>query len=234
MKKHISFAIDQRIKDIAKLPQPAKNYIPQWYKDMDLLTTLDNNVKSYRHMSPKACIPFKDSLMSGYIFELWTDIEILQSENNNINFNWADANIPDILDIRNNKELSDIPTRPNYFPPVFSIYNPLYIKTPPGYSVLITSPINSLDTPLEIMTGIVDTDIYPMYPGRVPFIFPLEFSGVIKSGTPIMQIIPFKRDSWKSKEDNSLIQIAEKARQKFNSVFFGGYRNGAWTKKDFS
>ena len=73
-----------------------------------------------------------------------------------------------------------------------------------------------------------------MYPGRVPFTISNNLTGLIKAGTPLFQIIPFKRDSWQSKENNKIIKTATLAQKKFGSLFFGGYRNNAWTKKDFS
>ena len=43
----------------------------------------------------------------------------------------------------------------------------------------------------------VDTDKYPI-PVHFPFLLKKNFEGLIKQGTPIIQVIPFKRESWKS------------------------------------
>ena len=89
MKKTIEFALHEQVQNIAKIPQPAKQYIPNWYKDMDLLGYDQNNLKSYKVLGPKACVPFRDAMISGYIFELWTDVEILKNDQGILYFNLA-------------------------------------------------------------------------------------------------------------------------------------------------
>ena len=71
------------------------------------------------------------------------------------------------------------------------------IKTPPGYSVLFTHPMNWHYLPFYSLSGVVDTDTYTM-PVLFPFMMKNNFEGIIPKGTPVIQIIPFKRDDWKS------------------------------------
>jgi hypothetical protein len=71
------------------------------------------------------------------------------------------------------------------------------IETPPGYSLLITHPINRHDLPFMTLTGLIDTDLY-----KDNFInFPARwrdpsFRGVLPKGTPVAQCIPVKRELW--------------------------------------
>jgi hypothetical protein len=59
-----------------------------------------------------------------------------------------------------------------------------------------------VDDRFSIMPGIVDTDTFPN-----EINFPIVINGdkypvletIIEKGTPYVQIIPFKRDSWKMK-----------------------------------
>ena len=68
---------------------------------------------------------------------------------------------------------------------------------PPGYSLLITHPVNRHDLPFTTLTGLVDTDRY-----KDNFInFPARwrdpaFNGVLAKGTPIAQCVPVKRAIW--------------------------------------
>ena len=57
--------------------------------------------------------------------------------------------------------------------------------------------------------------------------------GLIPAGTPIMQVIPFKRDDWKSyaNEYDSKEQIHK--HQKIRKHLFGGYKKEHWQKKTF-
>ena len=80
--------------------------------------------------------------------------------------------------------------------------NPWIIKTPPGYSCLFVPPLNNADDRFSIIPAIVDTDSFTMWI-NFPFIvngdkYPV-LDTELKKGTPYVQVIPFKRDSWKMK-----------------------------------
>ena len=68
--------------------------------------------------------------------------------------------------------------------------------------------------------------------GNYPFLLKDNFSGIIPAGTPLFQIIPFKRDNWKSEsaEFNELNPIRAMS---VNRNFWGTYRKQFWTKKSF-
>jgi len=68
--------------------------------------------------------------------------------------------------------------------------------------------------------------------GNVPFFFSKDFEGIIPMGTPIAQIIPFKRDDWKSEIINDEVNYQSKI---FNigRVLNGAYRKKSWKKKKF-
>ena len=69
------------------------------------------------------------------------------------------------------------------------------IKTPPGYSCLILQPQYLGEGRFTVLPAIVDTDSYHL---------PITVAGYLNSkelvrlepGTPLLQIIPFKRDDW--------------------------------------
>ena len=102
-----------------------------------------------------------------------------------------------------------------------------YYETPPGYSVLITHPMNRFDLPFYTMSGIVESDIWGL-PVFTAFFLKKNFIGKIEKGTPIFQMIPFKRDNWKSERDDSIIK--EGLKQKFESaaVLSGFYKKNIW------
>ena len=50
---------------------------------------------------------------------------------------------------------------------------------------------------MHALPGIVDTDRSPQ-PINFPFFIKKNFVGTIEVGTPVVQLIPFKRDDWKS------------------------------------
>ncbi len=69
------------------------------------------------------------------------------------------------------------------------------IATPAGWSCLFVQPLNRPNGVFEVVAGIVDTDTY-----RSPIHFPFFAIGddglhVIEKGSPLIQVIPFRRDS---------------------------------------
>lgn len=228
--KTIKFAIDPELRGIAKIPQPSKTYIPQWYKDAPTHDTPDKRAGTNTF---KSCIPFLDTLTSGYIFELWTDVEII-SKNGFVDIKWARDDYPFIENRNEIESLKKIPTREGTHPLVFAMKSPLAIKTPPGYSVLISSPFNRLDLPIQPLSGIVDTDKNPLHSGLVPFEISKDFNGIVKKGTPLMQIFPFKRDCWSAENDQSVFFESELSGRNINSYFSGGYKMLSWSRKDYN
>jgi len=84
------------------------------------------------------------------------------------------------------------------------------------------------------LPGIVDTDKYNS-PVNFPFILnDIKFTGLIPAGTPIAQVIPFKRDSWKMSfgSEKEIIE-STKIDKTLKRKFFDVYRNIFWSSKDF-
>jgi len=80
----------------------------------------------------------------------------------------------------------------------FTFVSPWIIKTPPGYSSLITQPFNNTNYPhpqIKTFTGLVNTDTY-FNPITYFFHVKAPFTGIIKKGTPLVQVVPIKREEW--------------------------------------
>jgi hypothetical protein len=109
-----------------------------------------------------------------------------------------------------------------------------FYETPPGYSVLVTHPMNRYDLPFIVQSGIIEADIWGL-PVFVAFFLNRNFRGTIPKGTPIFQMIPIKRDSWQMEvvatpeEHERHDFAAEKRRTKIH----GYYKWFAWRKKIF-
>jgi hypothetical protein len=67
------------------------------------------------------------------------------------------------------------------------------------------------------------------------FFLKRNFRGVIPKGTPIFQMIPFKRDNWELEVDSSQETIDEHWFRGENrrSMLYGYYKKTAWRKKIF-
>jgi hypothetical protein len=175
------------------------------------------------------CMPFLDSLTTGYIQETWCDIYI-QKENQEIKFYFSDS--PKIIGVRKKMAISIFE---NEFYPIEFEWSIEWInKTPKNYSVLISHPLNRLDLPFYTLSGIIDSDVYHHAPsGNLPFYIKNGFEGLIPKGTPMYQIIPIKRDSWK--KETKKYSIENKKRfKKQNEVFWEFYKKTLWNKKEYN
>jgi len=215
--------------------KPAKNYIPDWYKSLKPPSYED--VKFDEHGAAiknfKVCIPFLDPFISGYIVELDRDLYISNDENGNKIVRWNNE-IPDSIPVSSRSEHTNAMPVPAGHSSNHFIWRTNYmIKVPEGYSVLITHPFNRFDLPFTTLSGIVDADSF-LGEGNLPFFLKQDFEGIIKSGTPIYQILPFKREKWQSNLNPDLKQINEKNIKKTTRVFYNYYKNNKWVKKDYN
>jgi hypothetical protein len=98
---------------------------------------------------------------------------------------------------------------------------------------MFTHPINRPDLPFYTMTGIVDTDTFPV-PVNFPFFIREDFDGIIPEGTPIAQVIPFKREDWKADVD---VENQSNPPVSFlNNIFsppFNFYKRNFWKRKKY-
>jgi hypothetical protein len=225
-------------------PKPAFMCLPDWYKETKPYVerkSINNDGHDNTLLKTiKKCIPVFDSITSGYIIFSAMDIKVSSLENGSYYIEW-----PNTFNIISNKVSTD-PIQFHDFDQlteypflekrdrVPKFINPWGIKTPRGYSVFVTTPMHR-KLPFEILPGIVDTDKNHA-PINFPFLFKEKnWNGFIPSGTPIAQIIPFKRDSWKmkieEKEEDKKISLQQVFRMQ--SSYKSPYKKVLWTKKDF-
>ena len=224
----------QFIDDCIDPPVPARKTIPEWYKKSTRFRDgnkyeLKDTEKNF--MDIKSCVPFFDSLNSGYVQKLWFDIYIESDENNAEIYCRTDQN--NIIARRPDISSKHFPTPYWCAKTKFTFVYPYSLLTPPGYSTIFTQPFNQFDSPLVFLTGIVDTDIL-VTNGSYPFFVRKNFKGVVKAGTPIIQMVPFKRDSWKSSKDKFKNNSIELNRIKLRvSEIYGYYKNNIWNRKEY-
>ena len=110
--------------------------------------------------------------------------------------------------------------------------NPWSIQTPKGYSVQFKNPSNNWSTDIHILEGIVDTDEF-YTPVNFPFVWTGSKIGefLIPVGTPLIQVIPFKREKYEievGERDNDKYEISD---QKLITRFQDRYKNLFWHKR---
>jgi hypothetical protein len=212
-------------------PKPAVKEVPEWYKKTpeyinDQGKKFSNDGKNIPH-TIKKCIPVFDAITAGYI--LYTQVDIQVSQVDNLPFyTWPDQGAISFHPI---VQAPLHPTRNEA--PYPKWHNPYAISTPPGYSVLFTQPMHR-ESLFTILEGVVDTDTY-----KAPVFFPFvlkdtKWEGVIPAGTPMAQVIPFKRESWEHKiGSDKERQEQEKIQRKLKTLFFNSYKRQFWSRKEY-
>lgn len=214
-------------------PKPAKKYIPEWYKKIEAfdpknLTFMNGKITNN---NVKMCIPFLDSLTTGYIQETWTDINIKSDKDGNVFFNYPSG--PKIMDIRQGSPSIELDK--SYYSLEFVWQEQWSVEMPKGWSVIYTHPFNNLNLPFTSATAVIDSDKYNhTASGQYPFYIKKGFEGIIPAGTPMYQIIPFKRESWKSEIVKFDQDETIKKHSVINRKFYGAYKDLFWVKKTYN
>ena len=222
-------------KNEIKLPIPKKSsiHLPDWYSKSERWIDSDKPViKNYgANQGLKHCVPFLDAMTSGYMVELWTDIQVERVSESEASITWLVP--PDPIVVRSQGSGALIPRPAGHDQTHYAWISQYAVKVPKGYSILLTHPVNRFDLPFTTLTGIMDSDSY--FPaGNIPFFLRSDFEGIIKAGTPIAQLFPYKRDSWESKEGNNKL-VQETLQQSYDSrrVLGGFYKKLHWTRKEY-
>lgn len=229
-KKNIYFASKLKAMEFI---MPAKKLIPDWYKEIKPFN--DKNIEFWENNANKKnvknCMPFLDSLTSGYIATLYTDIHVSNAgpDGSFKYLRWSKEEEP--VEARDPAQ-NPMPAPSGCSEDHFSWRFPYHFKVEKGYSLLFTHPLNRFDLPFVTLSGIIDAE-HAQQGGNLPFFIKKDFTGVIKQGTPIVQIIPIKNDSWKMIQDEKILEEGDLHRIKGRRVFYNYYKNNVWIKKDF-
>ena len=224
--KKITFcATNEGMLDVWPHPQPASRFIPDEYKKLKRFK--ENNLHS---PTVKTCVPFLDSLTMGYIIPFDQDYLVdpveddfavtpANKEQNDFGFH-NQTQLPEEWKETTGKNAG-------------KFHNKWLIKTAPGYSCLFIKPMNRIETRFDIIAGVVDTDTY-INTINFPFILnKRDQQFLIKKGEPMVQVIPFKRESWKMWSGFYLEKAHGKVLSMLNSEWVDRYKKMFWRKKSY-
>ena len=198
-------------------PKPASRTIPSWFRKLPGVVDGIETIKK--------CIPFLDTMTSGYMIVLAADVKFNGEE-------FEQISKKEIVTTHMEKQLGEIKIPEEYSKQPYKWTNFFVTKTPKGYSTLFTHPLNRIDLPFYSLSGIVDTDGHPV-PVNFPFYVKKDFRGIIPAGTPIAQAIPFKRESWKSSVEDKKPYTIPAAWFMFNNPPFNFYKRNFWNRKSY-
>lgn len=170
-------------------PVPAREALPDWFRrlapvDKNHLSTTDNA------LTVKRCMPFLDALMAGWILPLAATVRIEIADNGQtVHTGWDFDKT--MVSNHHPYQVNGHPMQPR---PPCKIHNHWTIRTPPGWSCLFIPPMNQPNGVIEVASGIVDTDEYRSLINFPFFATAPDGFYTLEKGTPLVQVIPFRRD----------------------------------------
>lgn len=217
---------------IVPQPKPASAYLPEWYRKKSAFDggkmKVENSVITNR--SVKLCVPYADAMTAGYIQETWCDLYIDSDDGEHIT-KIETSRGPELVSHRDKVNVRI----PNYVYKTEMVWKqPWQPIMPKGWSMLYTHPLNRIELPFVSMSGVIDADEFYHGPnGNYPFFIQKGFRGVIPAGTPMFQMIPIKRESWKSSAETFDLPVMLQRRAVVGSKFWGAYRKKFHVPKEY-
>jgi hypothetical protein len=212
--------------DLGVIPPPIRSgkVIPAWYRN---LAGKVNNVDIIENSTIKRCPPVIEAMTEGWIMPLAADVEFKTN---------ADASGVEYRSLFykpmiENHQLDQIKGHPDLPKPPMKFMNYWMVKVPPGYNLLFMPPLNRPDPRFTCFSGIVRGE-YMEYI-NFPFFFNIKnFTGVIEAGTPLVQLMIYKRDDAVDKcsvkafsnSDVAEIELTRRKRKSHPST----YRDSIW------
>jgi hypothetical protein len=202
----ISFRCAPEDKGVIAEPVAAKTVLPDWFKKLPPVDkahlTPTNNA-----LTVKRCMPFIDAMTTGFILPLAATVRLAVTDNGaTVDAGWEFDK--EMVSPHGAHQVSGNPREPR---PPCKFHNYWTIRTPKGWSCLFVPPLNRPNPAFECVAGVVDTDTYhalihfPFFATQTPGIYTIE------KGTPLVQVIPFRRETTDLKLDIAAESEADKA-----------------------
>ncbi|MEL7446288.1 MAG: hypothetical protein AAGK02_10795 [Pseudomonadota bacterium] len=190
----IEFLCDAEIADSIPHPQKSVRFAPDWFRnlerEMDL--TYENGMTAG---TVKACLPVTDAFSLGFVIPLPYDVQFLIPEDRvSIRMGWPDNCAFQPVEQHHPGQIG-APSPPFEAAMPLKFINPWRIKVPDGYSVLFMQVMNRPELPFTCFSGLVDCDRF-----ATTINFPFLWTGpvgefLLPAGSPMIQIVPVKRDA---------------------------------------
>ena len=202
--------------------------VPDWYKKTPKFLDNKDPSNNMPAMGLKMCIPFLDAMTTGFYMSLPQEVYVEQTENGP---SIRCKHEPMPISNRPPMTTDPMPSPAGHDEEHFIWQTQYAFHLPEGYSAILTHPFNRFELPFMTFTGVVDGDFF-MHGGNIPFSIKKGFEGVIPKGTPILQIIPFKREDWVAKKKKGVWRRSmENHPERSYDYQVGWYRKNIWRKK---
>lgn len=233
-RRKITFrASDPVVAEAFPVPAPAEDHVPAWFRRQAKYQgergLMSSGPGARLNQTVRACPVVQDTMVAGYLMFLPCDVYVSHTADG-VRFDPASGAYVQVT-AHHASQLSEFEyDRELYREHVFKFQMAWAIDTPPGCSILLTHPMYREDVPFRTLPGLIDTDGYG---GAMNVLFLLrrDFEGIILMGTPIAQVIPFRRDDWEHEVTASDPVRWSADYLRYESKFRGAYRKFGFTKK---
>jgi hypothetical protein len=219
-------------------PEPLSKNIPEWYKLQ--LSYIENDKtpeNGNQKLTIKKCQAIFDVLSMGYTLKAPCDIYIDTLDGETLKFDVA-GKIPPrhpLTGSHAKEQFDKMPIDPDFYVRDLLRLNMIWlIKTQPGHSCLFMNPMLGDSSPLTAVPGVIDTDeFYPT--GLFSFFVKKNYKGIVKKGTPLLQVIPFKREDFSHEiiKDTDINNKLDEQMYHIRTVFNSGYKTLFWKNKRY-
>jgi hypothetical protein len=171
-------------------PVPAKGMLPDWFRKLPAVDRGKHGTDD-TGLTVKRCMPFLDAMTAGFILPLAATVRLeIKDEGRTVTAGWDFDKT-----MVSNHGAHQVTGHPSLPTPPCKFHNYWSIRTPAGWSCLFVPPLNRSNPVFEPVAGIVDTDTYTA-PIHFPF-FARAADGLyeLERGSPLVQVIPFRRDA---------------------------------------
>lgn len=190
----VVFRCDPALADHLPKPVPARGLLPDWLRAMP--ATAHSEIHGRDIRTVKQCPPFIDAMSYGFMILLPCDVGVDRGA-----FAWDWDVPPPATDNHPRAPLSfHVPAQ---FPGApFETggraalkFNSFWtIELPEGWSLFATHPVNRLDLPFRLISGLVDADRFHDGGINFPALWTdQEFRGTLPKGTPVAQCFAVPR-----------------------------------------
>lgn len=199
-------------------PKRLSKMKPEWWSSMP---AINDSKKDVRH-----CPSFMDVFSNLYVVPMWTDLKIKILDGH---IRYEVPNNRFVVQLHHDYQFKDTISNVSdkNIKGIIKLINPWHIKTPQGFSIFQLPNMYEVNDDYHVVGGIIDTDNYHINNVQL-YIKSNKEEFIIKRGTPLYYIFPFKRNRFnlniREMTHDDYIDT-EKSFSIFSTKFLKGYSN---------
>jgi hypothetical protein len=223
----------------APKPEPALRNVPDWYKRQAGSVDEDSALaKGVSTGTIKRCMPIFDAMTAGYLLCFPMDVYIDATNPEKLVYSAPNPMMKssgEMFSVHAELQYDQYPVDKDvWHKQLFRILPFWSAQTSEGFSALAIHPLHRESETFKTVSGLIDTDVFSS-DGHFSMHIKKGFKGIIKQGTPFVQLIPIKRESWEMEIANDVdsAEFLLKQRLRVRSSFKHSYKEKFWNKKEY-